>query len=348
MSRGVILPHPLDPFMLGYWMHGFNTVWGDEVDNLYIVINSPTERAVFDYAKKLIAHAKVTLLYYNHQLEHGDAIKSALGVITDKHVMLVEDDCFIFKHGLVSKCFESLEKGDAKIVGSKRNSCHPEISEKAKQMWGLNYEGEGDQGCNFWPNLFFCATDLLKKTDLNFGAKAWKRGEVIPTLDNHLVQNEVIYSDTFVNTSLQLRNMVDKSDILYIPQCHAHPSDLDHHANNRYLFDGFSPWIHIGSLSSGVHGLLTDHNNIPLAHRFNTTMAPRTHDNLITTDMERNEYARRIMWFDRFVTFDQSSDSILEYKQLYKDAIEKLLGTMQISKKYITRLHQIYSDLGLW
>lgn len=347
-GRAVILPTPVDPFMLNYWLHGFNEIWGDEVSRLYIVVNSPIQKDVIDYVMKITDKPNITLLYFPTQIEHGDAINRALELVQEPNVMLVEDDCYIFKRGVIDQCFHWLESGQYQMVVSKRGSCHPEILERAKQLWGLAYEGFGDQGCNFWPNLFFSSKELLLRTDRNFGAKAWQKGTVIEQLGNYTVLNDVIYGDTFVWASLQLRAMVPEKYIKYIPQYHGHPYDLQHYQDKQFLFNGQAPWCHIGSLSSGVHGILTDEQNRPLATRISKPdVKGQDLTTLAKTEMEQYEYERRLQWFLSFVEFGEQ-DSIPDFRQLYKDAVTRAVGYMKLSIKRIRRRQEAYKTIGLW
>lgn len=348
-SRAGILPHPIDPFMLAYWLHGFHNVWGKEIDKLYIVANSPIREEVVDYIKKITSDPKIVLLYFPKQIEHGDAINRALEMVQEKHVVLLEDDCMIFKQGVVDKCFKELENGNVDIVASKRGSCHPEIMERAKNLWGLSYEGFGDQGCNFFPNLYFSSVDLLKKTDRDFGARAWKKGEIIKELDNYTVVNDVIYGDTFVWASLQLRSMVHPERICIIPQYHGSPDDPEDYEHNRALWDGHAPWCHIGSLSSGIHGILTDERGVPLAYSHDPQHDKNIRDigKIVNTEGERREFERRLQWWLTFVDFGDQKQ-LAEFRQEYRNAIARALMKMHISMKNIAKRQRIYKELGLW
>lgn len=345
-SRAAILPYPADPFLLHYWLHFFNTVWGDEIDKLYIYLNSPIEPAVVFYIKELCReNPKINLTYEDKQIEHGDAIDRTLDIVTEKYVMLIEDDGFIFKKGMVDKCFSYLESGNYDIVGSKRGSCAFEILKAAEFKWGIPYSGEGDQGCNFWPCYFFCETDLLRKTDRNFKAKAWTDGETIEAL-NYTVDVPVIYGDTFVNTSLQLHAMIPESRIMYVPQYHGHPSDIEHAQQGKYLFDGMAPWTHVGSLSSGVGGLLKDGYNRALARRLIDPAEEKTvlNKEWCKSDMEREEFERRVQWW---LTFWEKRDlyKITEFADLYYKAINQIIEQYALRIKEIRKRQGVYQSL---
>lgn len=346
-SRGAILPHPIDPFLLEYWLWGFRNVWYGEVDKLYIVANSPIEKQVVEYVRQITKDDKIELIYVPNQIEHGAGISLALERVKEKHIVLLEDDCFIFRQGVVDQCFRWLEDDIYDIVGSKRGSCHPEILLKAQQIWGLSYEGEGDHGCNFWPNMVFMSKERLLATDGNYGARAWSRGEIIPPLNNHIVEHEQIHGDTFVWASLQLRANCKPSRIRYIPQNHGHPDDLKHEEAHKYIFDGHAGYVHIGSLSSGIHGLLKDPSGHPLAYRVSHPDMLGSPPPKNMTEMELFEFERRVQWWLTCVEFGDQS-TIADFRMLYNDAVIRLIGEMQLSIKRIRSRQRAYKKIGLW
>lgn len=360
MSRAAILPFPGDPFLLYYWLSLFDKYWKNEISTLYIYLNSPIEEGVVRYIKEIcMRYPQVNLQYNPTQIDHGEAINRSLDIVQEEYIMLVEDDGFVFKSGQVDVCFSYLESGHYDIVGSKRGSCHTEILKRARAIWGLDYDGLGDQGPNFWPNFFFIKKELLLKTDRNFCGKAWKKGDVIPALagpdGNYHVQNDIVYSDTFVNTSLQLRSMVPQKRILCLPQYHGHPDDIEHYEKRTpyTLFDGRASWCHIGSLSSGVGGLLTDRVGRQLTRRL--LDPPKTNDTLpkyCNTDFERREFERRVQWWQKFAIFwnengTEKYDYIADFWFLYTEAIDRIICQYGLNRKNIARRQEIYATLGL-
>lgn len=356
-SRAALLPYPGDPFLLNYWLHFFETIWGDEVDWLYIYLNSPIEKPVVDYIHEICAkHSKIKLFYSDHQIEHGDVIDLMLSACTEEFVMLIEDDGFIFKKGQVDKCFGYLESGEYDIVGSKRGSCSQEILSRSKQLYNLDYSGEGDQGCNFWPNFFFSKRNLLTSTDRRFGARTWKRGEEIVPLsrpgETYLAQDELVTGDTFVNTSLQLQAAIPQSRIKYVPQYHGSPDDIEHYSRGYNLFDGLAPWCHIGSLSSGVGGILQDGHGRCLARRLlDEDKGPNYPiPNYCHTEQEKWEFERRVQWWHRFWQFaygNTDTDVIVEFRTLYLEAINRIIQEYGLSTSRIERRQKIYASIGL-
>jgi hypothetical protein len=348
MTKAALLPHPADPFLFHYWLKFFNTVWGHEVDHLYIHINSPMEKPVIDWMMGLVSdNPKITLQYLGYQIEHGQAIDEMLSRCTEDLVMLIEDDGFIFKSGVVSKYFGFIENNIADLVGSPRGSCSQEIWDAAARRWGLDYSGYGDVGPNFWPNFFFIRSGHLKMTDRRFGARSWKQGDTIEALD-YVVQDEVCPSDTFVNTSLQLRNMDLK--IMTIPQYHASPDDLEHHQRAYNLFDGQAPWVHIGSLSSGVHGVLIDDKGRKLARRSVDPEGPAVIPGVCTTDAEKREWTRRVVMWTMFVNFYTESfpdNPLGEFAAEYINAIDRIITQFELPISHVQQWIKVYKELGL-
>jgi hypothetical protein len=337
MSRAALLPTPGDPFLLKYWLENYAKYWKGEVDKLYVHLNTPIEREVVEYEQELLDRYGVNFIYKDHQIEHGDAINELLDMCSEELVMLIEDDAFIFRRGVIDECFYLLEKGECDVLGSKRGSCSMEILEAAKNKWGLNYDGYGDQGCNFWPCFFFIKRELLEKTDRKFGSRAWKMGETIEPL-GHVVNGEIVCGDTFVNTSLQLRAMGLR--FLCFPQYHGSPDDLEHFEKRTNLWDGNAPWTHVGSLSSGVGGVLVDDNGISLA----TRTSPQTQRDFVLPPAHVNEWARRIQWWQAF--YDNSDpNKITEFREEYRKALERLYIACGVHKKDTMRRQMAYNEL---
>lgn len=350
-SRAAILPFAGDPFLLHYWLELFYRVWSDEVDRLYIVCDTTIEKPVLEYIEFLATAdpAKITYIYNKEKGQHGDKILRGLLACKEDLVMLIEDDAFVFKPGYVDQCFKYLENGEFDIVGSKRGSCHPAISERAKQIWGIPYEGAGDQGCNFWPCYFFCNKGLLLATDKNFNSRAWVQGEIIAPLNDYVMEVEVAAGDTFVNTSLQLHAMVPERRILYVPQYHAHPDDLIHYQTHAPYtpFDGHAGWTHIGSLSSGVDGALMDDQSRSLARRLidppgGPTKLPEAWCHT-SSEMEVMEWERRVQWWDSFWQ-NRDTKEIPEFAELYRRALDQIIDQYHLKIKRIIQRQAIYKE----
>lgn len=213
-----------------------------------------------------IWQSEVNKLTVRFGLSHAEALKQMVLESKADYLLFCELDGIIFTKGIVDRYFSLLEENRYDIIGSVRMSCGREIARIAQERFGLDYTGEGDRGCAFWPNFLFIRREVLLKTDLDFQNHAWKTGDIL--LDRRVNQDDA--GDTMVWLSLQLRELVPQNRILEIPQYHSCPTDIEDYQNKTGIFAPGVPWVHIGSVS----GDLTMPN----------------------TDLEAREYARRAAW----------------------------------------------------
>lgn len=336
MERTVILPTPADPFLVNYWLLNY-AKWADEIDQLIIVANTPSLESLQYLEQRVKDFPHILFIPIDHQIEHGDAIKVGLEHVKTKYVGLIEDDGFVVRKGAIGSAFSALNE-NIRIVGSKRGSCASEILKKAQRKYELSYEGYGDQGPNFWPCFFFTETELLRGVS-NYAAKFWPRGSQIAGLDG--VCMEDCYSDTFVEASLELRTKVSNEQIEYRYQGHAHPADLEHYEENSHIFNGMTEWIHIGSLSSGFHGLLRNEYGKVLARRFQDDVQGIELQNAPSNDSEKMEYERRVqMWL---TAYDNRQQGYLEdLAHDYWWGLNNIVAQFHLSMKRILRRQVIY------
>lgn len=327
MSRAVILPTPCNPFLLTYWLDMYLKNVADEVDTLYVHANANVRQDVYDYIREMFNIPNVVFMFTDHQIEHGIAIDKILDRVKEDYVMLIEDDCYTFKPGLVNKMFVLLENNQVDVVGSKRGSCGQEILDASKAKYDLDYSGFGDSGCNFWPAYFFIKTDDLRATDRHFHAKEWRAGTYISELDYTVKENQ--YGDTFVNTSIQIMAKFPQDRIKYIQQYHASPADDILSIRKQGLFDGKAKHTHIGSLSS-----------------FNARrdITPPVMNN----QMEKKEWERRIaFWLKGWEVSQPVNNAMVGYSNLYKQKLDELIETMGLSISRVRQFQNIYKKLGL-
>lgn len=320
MSRAVFLPTPADPFLIDLWFKYYQ-IWKSEIDTLYVYANTPDLEAA-EYVHKLCRDNGAVFFYSDHQIEHGEVLKRLLNHSKEEHIMFVEDDGFIFSKGTVAKYFEMLERNEYDLIGSPRGSCSQEILDKAKAKWELDYSGLGDNGCNFWPNFFFCKREYLQKVD-NFGARHWNTGDVIKGLGN--AEAECV-GDTLVEASIQLRGLITKEKILEVPQYHGNTDDQIDWESATNIWDGNCPWLHVGSLSSGYLNLLDPDKQLPDA--FNT-------------EQERLELERRIVFWGMAVD-EFTSNDLKDTRQSYSVMLQALVIQYNLSESRITRRREMY------
>lgn len=349
LNRAAILPFPGDPFLLHYWFYYFDNVWSSEIDKLYVHMNSAAENEVVEYVKKLCADRNVVFVYTDHMLQHGIAIDKVLDIVTEDIIMLIEDDAFIFKPGMVNYSFEQIESGKYDIVGSKRTSCSPEIVKRTSEVYNVydnpGIPGDYDNGTNFWPCFFFCRKQLLLKTDRHFQMKTWKDGDVISYLKNYIVDKDMA-GDTFVNTSLQLRSMVPNDRILYVRQYHGSAYDIEDAQNKRWLFDGNAPWTHVGSLSSGIGQTIVDDDGRALETRKSSNPTRHILPSLgyCKTEAEMFEFERRVQFW--ITAFENREQGVLtDFGEQYRRGLDRMISSYRLNIDRIRERQRIYREI---
>lgn len=343
MSRAALLPTPGDPFLLQYWLNLYKHYWKNAIDGLYVYVNSPIPDNVIMFNDDILDEAGVKrVLWANTMIDHGKALEELLDLVDEDHVMLIEDDGFIFKSGKVDACFLHMERGPYKVVASKRGSCSPNILEMASEKWELNYEGVGDQGCNFWPNFFFTETKILKGIGGHFGASAWQPGEMIEGLE--MRTGPFANGDTFVSASLRIRAALDKirppesnqskllgdTLIWYEPQYHGNTNDMPDYDKRTGLWGPDCSWTHAGSLSTGITNLLDLERDLP--------------KNLANTEQERLELERRVMYWQIF--WENATPTGIEgFHADYHTAIMRIITNYGLNEGRINQRKAAYYEI---
>lgn len=320
MSRAAFISSGGDPF-LSLLMLRFFKKWQDEIDHLYICYNAIIDKEIVNYLKEQFSDPKIEFIYVDHPLGFGEPIKRCLEKCTEDIILLLEDDGFVYKKGLLDEMFKKIESGEADALGSPRFSCSNGIAEATKNKYNLNYEGHDDAGPNFWPNFFFVKRADLLKTDLNFAGKGWKPGEYIKELDFTCTEEEA--GDTFVWTCIQLRAMGLK--FLNIPQHHASPTEIEDIELKRYNHRlGFIGWIHGGSLSSGWNGFLLNPPPPP-------------------SGLSVQEFETRIVFWSIVSDIEEIPDK--EFTRKYKEGIENFINYCGLNRIRINQKIKFYREL---
>lgn len=322
MSRAAFLPSPIDPFVLLYFLKYFYSVWQDEVDKLYVCLNSDVEEEVVYELLRLLKHPKIVVSYHDHILGHGKAINLMLDQCSEDNIVLLEDDSIIFKKGIVNKYFSMIESGEYDLIGSPRMSCSLKLANELAKEFNLDYEGFGDKGPNFWPCFLWIKKSDLLKTDCEFGNTEW--------------------GDTFVWSSIQLRRMGLR--VLEIPQYHLKPDDQQYQNDKLSIFDGKCGYMHIGSLSSGTENTILDSFGKPLKERTKNVPPVKLKTNL--TEMEKIELERRVVfWKQAYINATESGINFGEFGEMYALGINNLIETCGLDLLRILKTKSMYFDI---
>lgn len=335
MSRAAFLPVTGDPYVLYNCLKYFYDVWSPEVDKLYLAVCSTVDQStIFNVLRDLANHPKISLIYVDHILAHGDAIDVILSQCNEDYVVLVEDDAFIHKPGVVDHYFSLLENNTYDLIGSERTSCTPNLIELARTRWSLDFSGLGDNGPAFWPCFLWTKTEYLKKTDRIF--RNYKHPAGTNLFGTVLTEDAV--GDTFVWASLQLREQGLR--ILKIPQYHCSPLDWDQVVSWGPLV-AEAKYMHTGSLSSGIQSFLLDSNGIALSDLNNASARPSVL-RIPATEQEVYELERRVAWWKE----SYSNKTLPEDRFTigYKHALENVIKVCGLSDERINRWIQIYME----
>jgi glycosyltransferase involved in cell wall biosynthesis len=324
MSRAAFLPSPGDPFVLLHCIKYFKDVWYDEVDKLYICINSDIEKDVIFKLLDLLKDPKIVVSYFDRTLGHGKALNMMLEQCSEDNILLIEDDSIVFKKGIVDEYFKKIESKEYELIGSPRMSCTPEHADWMKKTFKLNYEGWGDKGPSFWPCFFWISKSLLNQTGKEFGNS--------------------IYGDTFVRTSFHLRALLDdRQDLaLEIPQYHCSPDDYINAGEYRGIFDGRCGYMHFGSLSSGIENTLLTDRGIPLKERTKPGIQP-VNIRHPQTEQEKAEFIRRIVWWNEAYRLNQTEFG--QFGDAYGEAIENIIRTCGFNWSDINTMRKMYMEV---
>ena len=325
MTRCAFLPSRGDPITLKLVLYFFDKVWGDEVDKLYININSQIDESIVNYIRKFAtSNPKVIVSHSSNSLQHGGSITKMFHESTEDNIVLIEDDSFVYGKGMIDKYFRMIETGKVDAAGSLRNCCSPGIAKKGEftfNLLGREYEGGNIW---FWPCFFFVKRKDLLKTDLDFCSKGWEPGEYIAPID--FIPEVIERSDTMVWMSMQLRALGLK--FAEFPN----PGDV---GNPNYQ------WTHTNSLSSFIESMITDDDDHPLA--FRTVARPPV---IIETTLigEKSEYERKLARMTMALRkFWNEFEEIKEFRDLYKKGMEKYAARFDFDWVRIEKLIVEYS-----
>lgn len=341
MTKAAFLPTPLDPYVCLLWLEIAKNTWLDEVDTLYVFLNGDTEKSVADYIKKRFEEVPNAVVeYVPGMIQHGTALALMTKKCKEELIMFIEDDGYIYKKGLVTQMFSFIESGEWDIVGSPRTSSSMDIQKIVAKKCNVDLSGAGDVGCSFWPNFFFAKRADLMRTDLEFNAKGWDKGTYIKEIDWTVEPDgDMVRGDTFVWGSIQLRALGLKC--LSVPQYHLHPEWESEKAGKVNVWDGKAGWLHAGSLSGSLYGILTDSVGNALAFR-DLHLAPKEEGwklpSYAVSKQEKQEFEKRCAFYllavDRYAGIPELAD----FEKVYKEAVKRVIEQFELDMDSITNL----------
>lgn len=319
-SRAVLLPATGDPFTLLFCLKFWKERWEDEVDKIYVNLNSEyfPKEVINELLARLSDEPKIHIIYHPAPTRpHGQGIKELVQVCQEDYVMLLENDAYIYKNNVVDRWFKKVESGEYDVVGSPRGSCTKELYDWEVKTFNLDVSGYGDVGPNYWPNFFIIKRENLLKTDLNFDSKEFPKGWERFMEDNA--------GDTFVWMSIQLHRMGLK--FFNIPQHKASPTEFEDKENKQgNWYPPFQPmdYIHAGSLSSGWGGYMDDK---PLPEM---------------TEANKLEFENRCAWW---TIACQDIEGFTKFHDDYLNGIARLIVRAGLNARNIDKKISLYKGI---
>ncbi len=187
MSRAAILGTNGQAFMMRYWLNNFKR-WEDEVDHVYFSfseLGSWPEPEMEGYVTKMLeAHPKITVL--KDKTSWPESYATAVRQSKEEKILILHDDVFIKKSGIVSECFDLLEEG--KLVTPLHSIYNPakEIEaamERNYKQFPIMTNDFQRYGYSFLLYFLFVTRKDLMKTSLNFRGWTLRNGEYSSLLD---------------------------------------------------------------------------------------------------------------------------------------------------------------------
>jgi hypothetical protein len=309
--RAVLLPAGSDPFVLAYWLRNFAT-WSKYVDRLDIAVCGALEPEPLAFIKATVKkYPKAHATYIPHRTDHGETITRLFEKSKADTILLMEDDAFIRTPEVIDEYFKFAEAGG--IVATTRGGY------AASEVINVATEKFGDPN-SFWPCFVFVSRDALEATDHHFSGKVWEPNSYI--FDHQM--REAAGADTFVWASYQLRaqGLTEKL--------------IDNHRLSGQWVPEDAPWFHVGSLSSG-HGLMLLGEIDEVRWRFEIDGFQR---------LPPGNAAQRLAWWMRVEQF--AGDGIPEYRQRYREAIERVRYFVGVPEKDVEASRQFDDRWITW
>lgn len=347
INRAVVLPSVGDPLLLNLWLKYYIKNIKSSVDTIYLKMTNYIDNNARNYIINKFQDIGAKVWFVDYEEQHGTVLKFLLEKVQEETLVLLEDDFFVLVPGALNESFKKIEDRIVDCIGSTRNCCTQKVIQNIANTFNLSGSSPEHnlRDCpNFWPCLFFAKTETLRKTDSQFGAICWKKGETIPYINMMCDVDEV--GDSFVWASIQLRGHGNRFG--YIHQCHTAPNDLMEFPRKLGIYS-FKPlpWVHIGSLSSGVPGLIKYDNLVVL-----TDPQGRDNGRLVPYPVVDNntvlEYTRRIAMFKFIADYGKLEDPKLDYfNQVYANGVERAIQYMGLSRDKVNEFYNMMEAIFL-
>lgn len=175
MSRAAIVGTGGFPLIIRLFLETFKK-WQDEVDVLYIAIDHYSDPSTANYIRNLVKQFPKAKLLENTSGWPG-SYKDAFEASKEDNFLIMHDDTFVHKKGIVDDYFKQAE--DGYVVTPMHGIYEPRelVDEAINKKYGWNHPP-----FSFLLYFLFISRKNLEKTSINFNGIGWQKGDDIPLL----------------------------------------------------------------------------------------------------------------------------------------------------------------------
>lgn len=345
MTKEALMISNCFPFFIRYWREVFKK-WQNEIDKVYVAIETPLEPTTENYIRNLFKHPKINLSPgYTAQF---NGLTKMFKESNEDLVMVLHDDTFILNKKPLDKYFALAEQG--KIVVPLYRHYNPAgyIESKMNELFPKQVpfivEETGEKGYSFLLYLFFANRKNLEETSAYFGGSGYKKGDYFAPFKENL--KEKIGGDTGFLLGLEL--LANGKEFIAIPHEDNTTTNLSR-MNNQIDFLEKSKnnktglfnvdWIHIMGLANQAKTWFK-----PL---FITQGKPHIVEEIECfkdNDVVKEGFMVTMAWFYEFLDCD-SFEEIKDYRNYVKLQMEFLINRFNLNTEKIQSYKKYFHDI---
>ena len=326
---------PGEACTLAYWLRNFET-WRDEVDELIVLVNNLYYPDIAEFDRRAIEAVGGQVTFVEGRVQHGDCIDWMLQQAHTKDpnglVVLVEDDAYVRRPGMVDAMFRRIEDGLTDVIGSPRYQ--DRLTDPVEGQWGPLTRDWAEIGRVLWPTFLFARSADLLATNRRFGYDTWQVGDTIAGLDlavtpelcKYIGTGSYAALDVFYGTSYQLRAAGLRIEHIN----HVRPW-LPGPAKEWVKDD--PPWVHITEVSTMLGAVMPLYPNRPPEEDV-PDLAPGG-----------GRWTRCVAWWD---ILGRTEVPIEGHNERYRGWLERFIEIADIDRDEMTRWQERFEPWITW